>query len=101
MILKDKNETLQPPEGGAVHSVSAEGSYLRVRYALPDSFTDVYLNDQGREVLRLTWRLPEKPPHVETIRPESQAAKDLEEIYSARAFKHIGAEWRDERVELL
>jgi hypothetical protein len=101
VILKDKNETLKPPAGGEVCGVFAEGSYLRIRYQLPNAFTDVYLNDQGREVARLSWVLPEKPPQVKPVRPESQVAKDIDEIYSGRAFRNIGAEWSNENVELL
>jgi hypothetical protein len=60
MILIDKNQTLQPPEG-ELTSVISEGSYLRVSYCLemertPECvtkhYTTVYLNDQGREVAR-------------------------------------------------
>ena len=60
MILLDKNQTLQPPEG-TLHSVSVEGAYLLVEYhreieRTPQFFTKaitvVFLNDQGREVAR-------------------------------------------------
>ena len=72
MLVKDKNQTLQEPEGFALEDVQAVGSYLRLAYWL-DKYRSqegcweyctvvVYLNDQGREVLRTTdWR---KEPHV-------------------------------------
>jgi hypothetical protein len=69
MKVTDKNETLQPPKGFEAYDVRADGAYLRLEYSqtkyVPDP-TDkcmgqrmdgwttvvIYLNDQGREVLR-------------------------------------------------
>lgn len=55
MIVLDKNQLLQPPSGYMLRGVAAEGSYLRLEYTLnarPTEIVDIYLNDQGREVLR-------------------------------------------------
>ena len=62
MKVTDKNQTLVPPEGYTFIFVSAEGGYLRLQYQkiLSNSMSVpkeewtavVYLNDQGREVLR-------------------------------------------------
>ena len=58
MVIRDKNETLQQPEGYALYSVQGEGAYLRLEYRLfeynPARYAAiiVYLNDMGREVAR-------------------------------------------------
>jgi hypothetical protein len=57
MVLLDKNQTLQPPEGYTLRAVAADGAYLRATYdktLRPHvvSKVVVYLNDQGREVAR-------------------------------------------------
>lgn len=63
MEIFDKNQTLQPPEDYWVHSVSADGSYLRLEYrqglcatgttaVIGENTVVVFLNDAGREVLR-------------------------------------------------
>ena len=109
MILRDKNETLKPPAGGEVCGVFAEGSYLRVRYSLPDMLTDVYLNDQGREVARLSWKFPEKPPEPLTREEEDRLAwaKQVakEDADCARWVREIEAfqssSQNQDRVELL
>jgi hypothetical protein len=63
MIMLDKNQTWTPPKGYEFSSLVVAGGYFHVRYQktvihtnpaeLNELFTvDVYLNDQGREVLR-------------------------------------------------
>lgn len=56
MILSDKNQSWQPPEGYGLASLSAEGSFLRLVYRKQTEVghvvITVYLNDMGREVLR-------------------------------------------------
>ena len=53
MNVIDKNQTLQPPEGEADFATPI-GSFLTLQYREWDKgfITRVYLNDQGREVLR-------------------------------------------------
>lgn len=60
MIVVDKNQTLQPPEG-RLDSVSAEGGYILLSYVQPfwdnplrrgNRVTTIYLQSMGREVLR-------------------------------------------------
>jgi hypothetical protein len=75
MILKDVNQTLVPPAGFDLYDVRAEGSYLRLEYnqtkydanmtAVGWTATILYLNDQGREVLRTEQYIaiaPKLPP---------------------------------------
>ena len=80
MILTDFNQTLhRPAEGFEVVDVRAEGAYLRVEFnrtKYVDDPTDrctgqkavgwdsvvLYLNDQGREVLRTEWFTKIAPP---------------------------------------
>jgi hypothetical protein len=69
MILKDYNQTLVKPEGFDLYDVRADGSFLRLEYnktkyvedpldqqtgLRADGWTSlvIYLNDQGREVIR-------------------------------------------------
>lgn len=63
MILTDKNETLKPPAGYNFYQASACGAYLVLTYmrttlwtatknAKDTSIITIYLNDQGREVIR-------------------------------------------------
>lgn len=58
MLIFDKNQTLQPPNGDA-EFVTPIGSYLMLQYRDWDKGvqTAVYLNDQGREVIRTTTRV--------------------------------------------
>ena len=79
MILTDFNQTLHRPEGFDVMDVRGEGAYLRVEFnrtKYVDDPTDkctgqmivgwdavvLYLNDQGREVLRTEWFTKIAPP---------------------------------------
>jgi hypothetical protein len=66
LVLHDKNQTLEPPEGFDLQSVKARGEYLIVEYRRTDSRTEhggsdstvaIYLNSMGREVLRTTNRI--------------------------------------------
>lgn len=60
MIVTDKNRSFEPPKNGEFLGARAEGAYLKLSYFvhhendLSASRTKVviYLNDQGREVLR-------------------------------------------------
>lgn len=61
MIVKDMNQTLVQPEGLELSSVQAAGAFLLIRYSQAairngsvcgKHYTVIYLNDQGREVLR-------------------------------------------------
>ena len=75
MILTDINQTWKAPEGYTATGVFAEGAFLRVVYkreresanvespATLVECVEIYLNDQGREVLRKeAWRsLPLQP----------------------------------------
>ena len=75
MIIVDKNQTLQPPEG-QLDSVSPEGAYLRVVYLQPfwdnplrhgTRVTTIYLQDMGREVLRTIYeRLDPSEPEIQS-----------------------------------
>jgi len=71
-ILHDMNKSWQPPENFKFVSLTPSGSYLVVRFSQtlfkPETMTilgrdvaDIYLNDMGREVSRVTYReyLPE------------------------------------------
>jgi len=71
-ILHDMNKSWQPPENFKFVSLTPNGSYLVVRFSQtlfkPETMTilgrdvaDIYLNDMGREVSRVTYReyLPE------------------------------------------
>jgi len=74
MILTDMNQTWKAPEGYRVHEISALGAFLVVTYRqtrfVPDTMTpmgyatiQVYVNDQGREVMRTEdfRRVPPQP----------------------------------------
>jgi len=56
MKLVDFNQTLKPPAGFELQRVSAVGAYLRLTYSVEAKGgrveIEVYLNDQGKEVLR-------------------------------------------------
>lgn len=63
MIIEDKNRTLVPPAGYEFRSVEAEGAYLRLHYRQilfregtrdiqGETWVYIFLNDQGREVVR-------------------------------------------------
>jgi hypothetical protein len=61
MIAKDKNQTLEPPEGALLKMVWGDGAYLRLVYHASFWYnplshgtrvTTVFLQDTGREVLR-------------------------------------------------
>ena len=65
MELRDFNETFKPPVGFVVDSFDARGMYLYAKYKQPFFFegtekvqglniVEVYLNDQGREVARVS-----------------------------------------------
>ncbi len=63
LVLHDKNQTLEPPEGFTIQYVRAEGEYLMVEYRRVDSASQscgsystviIYLNSMGREVIRTT-----------------------------------------------
>lgn len=72
MTLLDKNKTLQEPVGYDVHSVVADGAYLRIEYHLSTynpaqyGIIVVYLNDQGREVARclIEPKAPKAEPEI-------------------------------------
>jgi hypothetical protein len=78
MIVIDKNQTLDPPNGFRLSAVYAEGAYIRLvfraekyygspsasdmpRYPYASSTVTIFLNDQGREVLRTQtdWTQPQ------------------------------------------
>lgn len=67
MKLTDMNETLVPPEKYNLDTAYTEGSYLVLRYTQTqeNGFTShviIFLNDQGREVIRTEdWMPPEAP----------------------------------------
>jgi len=76
-ILHDMNKSWQPPENFKFVSLTPSGSYLVVRFSQtlfkPETMTilgrdvaDIYLNDMGREVSRVTYReyLPEPVPSL-------------------------------------
>jgi hypothetical protein len=69
MVIIDKNQTLEAPQGFKFYGVSAEGAYLRLeyqrRFANGDDFAVIYLNDMGREVARAmnTIYLPQPVVH--------------------------------------
>jgi hypothetical protein len=77
MLLTDKNQSWQPPEGYQLQSVGPEGAYLCVKYSKRQdkpgwtvaNIVTVYLNDQGREVARteapIQWPIP-KPEIIPT-----------------------------------
>ena len=56
MVLDDKNKSWFPPEGYLLTNISADGALTRIEYRrlLSDavSIVGVYVNDQGREVMR-------------------------------------------------
>ena len=69
----DKNETLKPPKGFTLADVHGEGPLVVLEYEekkspLHVNYVSVFLNDQGREVLR-TFRTsncePERVPYPE------------------------------------
>lgn len=56
MFLFDFNRTLKAPVGAPLQRVAAVGSFLRLTYSIEAKGghveIEVYLNDQGREVIR-------------------------------------------------
>ena len=84
MIVLDKNQTLDRPKGFTFAFVNAKGAYLQLRFQKTVIHVnpaesnelhtvDVYLNDQGREVLRTEekHRLPDLPPPVVAPPPQT------------------------------
>lgn len=65
MDLKDKNQWLQPPENYSLASVTAQGAYLVVAYTRVDAGLghriQIYLNTDGREVLRTIEEFESRP----------------------------------------
>ena len=57
IALIDFNRTLKPPAGATLENVAAVGSFLRLTYAIQGKGghveIEIFLNDQGREVLRV------------------------------------------------
>lgn len=65
LLMVDKNQSWEPPEGYVLNSVKSMGAFLIVTFLQIRHVTDtvaetemseitVYLNDQGREVMRTT-----------------------------------------------
>ena len=83
MDIKDKNELLQTPEGSHFLGVDVEGAYLRLRYIRSGekgkTLFSLYLNDQGREVLR-TSEFYEKPKPLPT-RPKPNRRERFREAF--------------------
>lgn len=58
MKIMDQNGWLKPPENSEFVDVRVEGSFLKLTYlrytseVVPGTSVTIYLNDQGREVLR-------------------------------------------------
>lgn len=56
IALADFNRTLEPPAGFELQNVTAAGAFLRLMYSVEARGgrveINIYLNDQGREVLR-------------------------------------------------
>jgi len=92
LVLHDKNQTLEPPDGFAIQYVKVEGEYIVVEYRRTDSYSEnggsystviVYLNSMGREVVRTTnqteWRMPPRTA------PEWQAPRSISRWYRIKA----------------
>lgn len=60
--IKDMNGWLKPPEGYVLTDLTAEGSFLEIEYSSEDDRIWIYLNQDGREVLRLTNTNPATRP---------------------------------------
>ena len=77
LILHDRNQTLEPPEGFAIQYVKPEGEYIVIEYRRVNcvhegggsySTVIIYLNSMGREVIRTTneteWVMPSRKAEV-------------------------------------
>lgn len=68
MTIQDYNLTLRPPQGFEPIACDAQGAYLRLEYRFLQAdrthFIVLFLNDSGREVLRVlsTQYLPQPGP---------------------------------------
>ena len=75
MKVIDVNLWLNPPEGFNFVGVSAKGAYLQLVYSRLEAdrtqLVDIFLNDQGREVLRTaeTVYLPASAPKPPAPKP--------------------------------
>lgn len=71
--VTDKNETLKPPKGFTFAGTRGEGPLIVLDYVLqhpsysPDhaDYVSIYLNDQGREVLRTFRTVTAKDPEFD------------------------------------
>jgi hypothetical protein len=99
MTLIDMNHTWTPPEGHTFLEASVRGAYILVTFHQDTFFPNstevngfnrivVYLNDQGREVLRVCngTRYDKKPAVV--LQPEKtfweQLKKDVKDLFTGR-----------------
>jgi hypothetical protein len=68
IALVDINKTLRPPACAEFQSVAAIGSFLRLTYVIQGKGgyleIEIYLNDQGREVLRTANAVETKWPDI-------------------------------------
>jgi len=62
LVMKDLNETIKPPAGSDLTDVQVHGSFLVLKYFRNETGentryinTTIYVNDQGREVLRTVY----------------------------------------------
>lgn len=76
MIIYDKNQTLEPPEGYLSESLVADGAYLCATYrqvvfksgttvVRGHNVVTIYLNDMGREVARSVAKVYRPEPSFE------------------------------------
>lgn len=85
MEVIDKNQTLEPPEGYVPQEVVAEGAYLRLKYIklewtkshLITHMIVLFLNDQGREVLRTYNKIVRLNDPIEPFLEESPTMIEL------------------------
>ncbi len=97
MILYDKNLSWKPPNG-VLTGVRVDGAFLIVSYdaAIFETGTiteigvqsiEVYLNDQGREVLRVQWETSNDATPLMTPAPEQ--VRDWSDNAVGRAAGHV------------